>query len=179
MLTATYTYDAWGNILFESGIVTQPYRFTTRPFDPVSGFIDLRARAYVPGVGRFIQRDPLGLEPDINLYRYVSNDPINEIDPTGQWSIRIPDPTNIYGNYCGITNTGKGGTLPTKGCVDEACKKHDDCLASSGNFWKVGDPSVNTCHNNLCGDLAKCKPSSCPEYLVKLAIMATFSCGLR
>jgi RHS repeat-associated protein len=43
-----------------------------------------RPRYYDPKVGRWIEQDPLGFDAgDANLYRYVSNDPINAIDAAG------------------------------------------------------------------------------------------------
>jgi len=43
-----------------------------------------RARFYDPEAGRFISEDPIGFEGgDINLYRYVENNSINNNDPTG------------------------------------------------------------------------------------------------
>ncbi|MDJ0522680.1 MAG: RHS repeat-associated core domain-containing protein [Planctomycetota bacterium] len=42
-----------------------------------------RARCYSAGVGRFLQRDPLGLSAGANLYEYVRSSPINWSDPTG------------------------------------------------------------------------------------------------
>ena len=40
---------------------------------------------YDPSVGRWLEEDPIGFEGgDANLYRYVRDDPTNDIDPTGE-----------------------------------------------------------------------------------------------
>lgn len=36
---------------------------------------------YSPDLGIFLERDPI--EDDLNLYRYVENDPVNKTDPEG------------------------------------------------------------------------------------------------
>jgi hypothetical protein len=43
-----------------------------------------RARYYDPTTQRFLSLDPIGFEAgDFNFYRYVGNDPVNFVDPTG------------------------------------------------------------------------------------------------
>lgn len=46
--------------------------------------ISIQARAgYDPTIGRWLSRDPIGEEGGVNLYRYVSNNPVKFIDPFG------------------------------------------------------------------------------------------------
>jgi hypothetical protein len=45
---------------------------------------DYRNRFYHPGLGRFLQPDPIGFAGDSsNLYRYCGGDPVNRRDPSG------------------------------------------------------------------------------------------------
>ena len=49
-----------------------------------NGLYYMRARYYDPVVGRFISEDPIGFAGrDVNLYAYVSGNPVNYIDPDG------------------------------------------------------------------------------------------------
>jgi len=53
------------------------------------GLVKVGVRWYDPMVGRFLQQDPwLGAfyaPLTLNGYGYCGNDPINGVDPTGQW----------------------------------------------------------------------------------------------
>lgn len=59
------------------------YRFTGKERDEESGLNYHAARYYAPWVGRWISCDPIGLAAGINLYRYVSNNPIKSVDSSG------------------------------------------------------------------------------------------------
>jgi RHS repeat-associated protein len=57
--------------------------FASRPHDPDTGLINMRARWYSPDIGRFLSPDPAGLVDGTNLYAYASNDPVDFFDPSG------------------------------------------------------------------------------------------------
>ncbi len=58
--------------------------FTGREWTAKYGFYEYRARAYHPGLGRFMSEDPMGFSAgDNNLFRYCGNDPMDRTDPTG------------------------------------------------------------------------------------------------
>ena len=40
-------------------------------------------RWYQPGVGRFVQRDPIGIRGGLNTYAYVEDNPLSHVDPAG------------------------------------------------------------------------------------------------
>ncbi len=78
----TYSYDSFGNTN-QTGALSQPYGYTGRELDTETGLYYYRARYYDPGVGRFIQKDPIGFRGGINVYNYVGANPLNWVDPRG------------------------------------------------------------------------------------------------
>jgi len=57
--------------------------FTGRQLDEETGLYFYRARYYDSFKGRFLQRDALGYVDGMNLYAYVSDNPVNLDDPYG------------------------------------------------------------------------------------------------
>jgi len=94
-------YDAFGQVALTNGSGTpltqsargNPFTFTGREYDPETGLLYYRARYYDPRLGRFVSRDPLGYLPDMNLYRYVNNNPTRWVDPYG-FSLQGTGPLN-------------------------------------------------------------------------------------
>ncbi|WP_223300941.1 FG-GAP-like repeat-containing protein [Oscillatoria nigro-viridis] len=78
-------YDAFGGVVSQSNpAFGSRYGFTGREFDGETGLYYYRSRYYNPGIGRFIGEDAIGFEGgDANLYRYVGNNSINSVDPSG------------------------------------------------------------------------------------------------
>ena len=83
-LVNSYDYDAYGNIEASVEGIVNPFTYTGREFDAESGLYFYRARYYDPATGRFLSEDPIGFGGgDVNLYRYVFNNPANFTDPSG------------------------------------------------------------------------------------------------
>jgi RHS repeat-associated protein len=78
-------YDSFGNVILETNpLVGDRFRFTGREFDVETGLYYFRARYYDAQLGRFISEDPIRFSAgDTNLYRYVGNQPLDFVDPSG------------------------------------------------------------------------------------------------
>ena len=85
VVSNTYTYLPFGELLSSTGgsnLFTFGGQYGVQ--NTGDGLYTMRARPYDPSIGRFSQRDPLGIGGgDVNLYRYAGNDPVDKVDPTG------------------------------------------------------------------------------------------------
>jgi RHS repeat-associated protein len=80
-VTGLVFYTAWGTLLDGLGTVPR-YGYTGREPDE-TGLVYYRARYYDPSLGRFTQRDPLGLVGGLNPYTYADANPTTWTDPLG------------------------------------------------------------------------------------------------
>jgi len=90
-VTDSYDYEAFGEVLNETGTTDNNYKFTGEQFDSSLDQYYLRARYYDQGVGRFTQQDTyMGNNHDpvsLHKYLYANADPVTYTDPTGNFSI--------------------------------------------------------------------------------------------
>ncbi|MEK6762395.1 MAG: LamG-like jellyroll fold domain-containing protein [Nitrospirota bacterium] len=148
----SYSYDAYGTLVDQTGTVDQPYTYTGREFDAESGLYYYRARAYDPMLGRFLRYDPIGFGGgSANLYEYVKNNPGNAIDPNGLFPRRPSRPINPgqFFNPPGLQN---------------ACSYYTQQCAESGG---------------KCDYYCKLGPTACRFAGVRLGLSPQQTSGIR
>ncbi len=80
-------YDEFGNVLVNTNEGFQPFGYAGGLFDVETGLVRFGARDYDAVVGRWTAKDPVGFMKNLNLYIYVHNNPIINIDPFGLWTL--------------------------------------------------------------------------------------------
>jgi RHS repeat-associated protein len=153
-IQTSYGYDPYGAVQVSGTASDNGFQFTGRENDNTS-LLYYRNRYYNPTWSRFISEDPIGLNGgDINLYRYVSDNPLLYRDPLGLAPIcvcpiptpssrptRIPinDPVN---QICKLDNVQGNSRLDFRAC-NYACPSP---FRPTGTimlpFWKYpGEPT--------------------------------------
>jgi RHS repeat-associated protein len=91
VVTDSYDYEAFGELLGQTGSTENNYLYTGEQIDPNTGNYYLRARFYNPGSGRFLSMDSFeGVPQDpvtLHKYLYGNGDPVNVIDPNGLFGL--------------------------------------------------------------------------------------------
>ena len=66
-----YAYDAFGRVISQIQAISNPFKYVGRfgVMDDGNGLLYMRARYYDPAIGRFINKDPIGLAGGINMGR--------------------------------------------------------------------------------------------------------------
>jgi RHS repeat-associated protein len=82
-IVASFSYSPFGLTCALSGTQSADFQYDDYYYHARSGLNYTRFRFYCPLRGDWISRDPIGENDDINLYTFVGNDPINEIDLFG------------------------------------------------------------------------------------------------
>jgi RHS repeat-associated protein len=130
-----FEFDAWGNLNADIDIPTQQeetviddipqqgsdtstsvyaddevgyrgeYGYET---DPQTGLVLAGHRYYSPFTRRWMNRDPIGYQGGMNLYEYAGDDPVNEIDTSGDSPKYDPNPDDEILDGANLTTDANG-----------------------------------------------------------------------
>lgn len=103
-ITASIDYDSFGNAE-TTNTLPDNMRFSFTGRERIAeGIYHFRARLYDAFAGRFLSDDPEGPSAgDPNLQRYVFNDPLNLIDPSGRSGVDANLPSLTVGQSISLT----------------------------------------------------------------------------
>ncbi len=169
-VAATYDYAPFGNVSAGtpsgSAVPANPLQWSSEICDSELDLVYYNYRHYSPTDGRWLSRDPIEEERGLNLYTFIENNVVQQIDITGSymfapgsevWGTR-PESWKIYENK--IINEGisicngyeQGGTCCENGKLIEdpyPSKARDVCIG----FVKLYANAINA-ESVLC--VAKC-----------------------
>jgi RHS repeat-associated protein len=152
--TARQEYDPFGRVLINTASEAVRYQFSSKEYDVTVGLNYYGYRFYSAGLGRWVNRDPIGEWVGINLYTLVNNCPLTMVDPYGLCS------------YCGNTGSGTGlrccngkpYNIARQGCcggkiislASQCCRDNKigvktprkNCKSASG-YPRCNDPYIN------------------------------------
>ena len=88
-LNLFHEYGPFGESLSKRGVMDSfghncPFQFSTKWTDEETGLIYYGHRYYDPKHGRWLSRDPIGEAGGVNLYGFVGNDGVNNVDILGR-----------------------------------------------------------------------------------------------
>ncbi len=144
-------FDSNGNELEESAIGNR-YTFQGREIDWSTGLYNFRARWYDAETGRWLSKDPIGINGGLNQYVFCGNNPVMFLDPEGN-ACGVPIAvdengratygperdwgSNFYDPVLGYTSGGKG-LSPTPVSFTLQASKFGGLGAGTGGNWNVG-----------------------------------------
>ena len=87
VVTDSYVYDAFGNLIDSTGTTANNYRYCGEQFDETTGLYYLRARYMDTSTGRFISQDSYAgsISDPVSLHKYLyaNSNPVTYSDPSG------------------------------------------------------------------------------------------------
>ncbi|MEQ9586804.1 MAG: RHS repeat-associated core domain-containing protein, partial [Parvibaculaceae bacterium] len=105
LITDSRLFDAWGNLVALTGNTQLPFQFigaSAYISNEGTTFFYARNRYYRAAEARWLSRDPAVILWSLQHYSYVSNSPIQRVDPTGkdeQLPFRPPIDLNTFNQY--------------------------------------------------------------------------------
>lgn len=119
-VTGMMTYTAFGEVVHEDSSVGTRYCYAGDSGYEAAlieglSWLHVGARWYDPAIGRFLERDPIGIRGGLNVYAYVGSRPTHLTDPTGLQGIPTVRPITFVPAPCGprfdVPNTDESNII--------------------------------------------------------------------
>ncbi|WP_172425046.1 RHS repeat-associated core domain-containing protein [Vandammella animalimorsus] len=131
--------EAFGKATISANASTEiNIRFPGQYYDQETGTHYNFHRDYDPSTGRYLQSDPIGLNGGVNLFSYVEQSPLNNMDIYG-----------LQSNGCGAAGSlFKPPDAPFGFDFLHCCNSHDEC------YGDCDGPSKRECDLQFCSCMA-------------------------
>lgn len=131
-VSAHFEYDPFGGTVVNtdtSGLFD--VRFSTKQQDVATGLYYYGYRYYDPVTGRWPSRDPLGERGGMNLYGFVYNEPLSQIDLCGLTSVSV-----ILDNFFSLRPFGRRAlwVMPEKDSYTSIVRKWEPVISEVENI---------------------------------------------
>ena len=140
-----YSFDPYGRQTKIQELNPSDFQYAGYYFHTRSGLNFTRTRAYSAAMGRWISRDPIGEQGDINIFSYVQNRPIGLADPTGlklKGGVQFGPPGSIP------SDTPPGNVCPIKPPTKPPCINDNNYLSFPGESCTLN--RNESCTPNRC-----------------------------
>ena len=123
-----YDYAAFGSLRSQTGPDVCRFTFSSKEYESSCYFYSYGRRFYSPQTQRWIRRDPISESGGLNLYTFVGNDAVNNIDALGKHVIRGWGPVRWWRILKCIKKMK---------CWAEECMKNiPNCDGVEGDIWE-------------------------------------------
>jgi RHS repeat-associated protein len=136
-IAAYYDYGPFGEPIRINGAMglINPLRFSTKYDDDESDLLYYGYRYYKPTIGTWLSRDPLRENGGVNLYLFINNDGLDDVDKNGLMSItRVMKDINPCDHYKLKYNLSLDYQPVENGFIVQHLDIEQGSLNCSGNF---------------------------------------------
>jgi RHS repeat-associated protein len=153
-----YAYDPYGQVTYlnaswstiSASAYAWIYNFQAMRLDTATGNDHADARDYRTTLQRWIEKDALGLGPDVNWYRFVRNNPTNFSDPSGSDPPPLPAGMEPQVFSAAADNPDGDPFVPQGGTVEPHWWENQTLGQVAGDFAVMSNPLAQ---GALAGDL--------------------------
>jgi RHS repeat-associated protein len=162
-LLANYEYGPFGECIRLNGPLAKnnPFRFSNKYQDDESDLLYYGRRYYKPSTGTWSNRDPIDERGGLNLYGFISNNPVSEVDVLGldglvyssdgeEYFDGNPFHTDGEGYFSGVQSTSSAWFYQmfrqtSYGCSGGICNSGGDSGSPVSSFVRASVKNTSKC----------------------------------